>query len=39
MGRGCVKTMFCGIISVIESEMYREALYPWARPQPVYFIS
>ena len=37
--RGCVKTEFCGIVLVVESEMYREALYPWARPQSIHFIS
>ena len=39
MGSGCVKTAIRDIVPVIESDMYREALYPWARAQPVYFIS
>ena len=39
MGSGCVKTVFCDMFSVIESEMYREALYSGPRPQPIHFIS
>ena len=27
MGSGCVKTAFCDIVLVIESEVYCEALY------------
>ena len=33
--RGCVKTLFCDMFLVIESEVYRETLYPGPRPQPV----
>ena len=32
LGSGCVKTSFCVIVLVIESEVYREALYPGPRP-------
>ena len=39
LGRGCVKTAFCDIVLVIESEVYCEALYSWSEPQPVDFIS
>jgi len=33
--RGCVKTLFCVIVLVIESEIYREAFYPRPRSEPV----
>ena len=39
LSRGCVRTLFCDMFLVIESEVYREALYSWARSQPVDTIS
>ncbi len=34
----CENGWFYGMGSVIESEVYREALYYWAGPQPVHFV-